>query len=266
MIEALTRVIFPPRCSCCGSFFHPPDGERDDSSDSPRIRAGGFHSIFASFLCGPCLRDFIPVSSPICTVCGAVFSSREGGDRPCGDCLNQPKRFAMARASGVYDRSFRILIHRLKYQGKTRLAAPLGALLLHALARSWAPADIDLVIPMPLHHKRLRRRGFNQTHLLVRHWPRAGSGRDASPGAFRVAPGVLVRSRATRPQTGLGKKERRTNIRNAFRVEEAGRVDGKRILLVDDVYTTGATVNECARVLRKAGAKRVDALTLARAP
>ncbi len=263
VIEALMRVVFPPKCSCCGAFFHPPPERRTENSTIPR---GDFHAFLAPFLCVTCLTEIIPVSSPICTVCGAVFTSREGVDRPCGDCLTNPKRFAAARAAGVYDRSLRILIHRLKYQGKTRLAAPLGNVLLHALIRLWSPGDIDRIIPMPLHEKRLRRRGFNQVYLLVRDWGEAGERLGVRQESFRLDPEILIRSRMTKPQTGLGRKQRKANIRNAFRVRDGDRVNGKRILLVDDVYTTGATVNECARVLRKAGAKRVDALTLARAP
>ncbi len=263
VIEALKRVVFPPKCLCCGAFFHPPF---EKGHEIPAIPRGDFHAFLSPFLCATCLKEWIPVSSPICTVCGAVFTSREGGDRPCGDCVKHPKRFTAARAVGVYDQSLRIVIHRLKYQGKTQLAAPLGNVLLHALIRIWPPGDIDLIIPMPLHEKRLRHRGFNQAHLLVRGWRNAAERLGVHPESYRIGPDILIRTRMTKPQTGLGKKQRKANIRNAFHVKETKRVDGKRILLVDDVYTTGATVNECARVLRRAGAGRVFALTLARAP
>lgn len=259
----MMRVVFPPRCACCGALFHPPRGRDVELST---ISRGGLRTFFAPFLCKPCLGDVIPVSSPICTMCGAVFTSREGRDRVCGDCMAEPKRFGVARAAGVYDRSFRIIIHRLKFQGKTRLAAPLEKGLFRAMVRMWAPADIDVVIPMPLHEKRLRKRGFNQASLVVRNWRREADRFGGFRDSFRVDSEVLIRSRMTKPQTGLGKKQRMENIRNAFHVGDAERIGGKRILLVDDVYTTGATVNECARVLLKAGAERVDVLTLARAP
>jgi len=149
-----------------------------------------------------------------------------------------------------------VLVHQLKYRGRTVLGAPLGRLLYAAFVRWFSHDPPDLIIPVPLHARRLRQRGFNQAYQLVRGWPsRERSG---------IAREVLVRRRPTPPQTGLGRRDRRKNIRGAFTVADGKRIDGKRILLIDDVMTTGATLNECAGVLRSAGAARVDCLTLAR--
>lgn len=163
----------------------------------------------------------------------------------------------MARASGVYDGPLMEAIHSFKYGKKTGLAIPLGKLLRETFFRFWDSQSIDMVIPVPLHIERLRTRGFNQALLLFSWWAEAAN----IPCNLRA----IKRLHKTVPQTHLSKKERKKNIRGAFELRFPETIKGKRILLVDDVYTTGATVNECARVLIKGGATAVDILTLARA-
>jgi ComF family protein len=148
-------------------------------------------------------------------------------------------------------------IHRLKYKKKTLLSRPLSALARETFFRFWGVDTIDLIVPVPLHVKRLRERGFNQAHLLVIRWAK----REGIP----LDGLTLYRGRWTEPQTTLSRTERQKNMKGAFLLRHKERIKGRRILLVDDVYTTGTTVNECARVLIKAGAEFVDVLTLARA-
>ncbi len=131
-------------------------------------------------------------------------------------------------------------------------------MLLAAFLRFWDSGDIDLILPVPLHPKRFRQRGFNQAYRLMSNWKHEYS-------ALAATTRLLVKLRATAPQTGLGKVQRRRNIRNAFGVRQPEAVRSRQVLLIDDVYTTGATADECARVLLKCGAARVDVLTLARA-
>ncbi|MEW6673990.1 MAG: ComF family protein [Thermodesulfobacteriota bacterium] len=193
-----------------------------------------------------------------------MFQSRAGDDHYCSDCLDAPKRFRKARAFGVYDQVLMEAVHRLKYKGKVQLARPLGRLLLAAFMTYWGDDPPNLVGPVPLHDKKLRERGFNQAFLLIRDWPRMAGALSLQWPDVAIEREVLVRTRWTDSQTGLGRKTRLQNIKNAFGVRDASRIYQKKILLVDDVYTTGATADECAGTLLKAGAEWVDVLTLAR--
>jgi ComF family protein len=148
-------------------------------------------------------------------------------------------------------------IHLLKYRKKTSLARPLSTLARETFFQFWDVDGIDLLVSVPLHVKRLRERGFNQAQLLIRRWAK----QDGIPFDGLT----LFRSRWTEPQTSLSRMERQKNIKGAFSVRHPEKIKGRRVLLVDDVYTTGATVNECARVLMKTSAEFVDVLTLARA-
>jgi ComF family protein len=159
----------------------------------------------------------------------------------------------------------RSAIHRYKYGAGTHLAAPLGRLLWYALHAYFQPTDIDLVVPVPLHHHRMRSRGFNQSALLVRQWPVLGLADGFEMDHMRIIHGLLRRHRATMSQTGLNKAQRSENLQRAFSVSHKANLKDKRVLLVDDVLTTGATANACAFVLKQSGAATVNVLTLARA-
>jgi ComF family protein len=201
----------------------------------------------------------------MCSICGLPFIGRQGQDHICGECIRSPGVFAKARAALVYNQTLKRLVHCFKYQGKIQLAAALGEILLVAFERHWEQERIDLVVPVPLHPKRMRKRGFNQAYLLVHRWglPMARS-LAARPGPV-LQRDLIIRTRYTVPQTTLGRRKRAENIKNAFALTDCGRIKNKAILLVDDVYTTGATAGECARLLLDGGARQVDILTLARA-
>ncbi len=201
----------------------------------------------------------MPLASPVCACCGRRVGSGLAGDTLCGHCRERPPAFDMARAAFAYQGSLREVVHCFKYRGKTQLARPLGRLLHTAYRRFWQERPVDLILPVPLYRRRLRERGFNQALLLVRGWQR-GDGPSLPP----VDGGVLVRARATASQAGLDRRARCANIAGAFAVRLPERVAGRRVLVVDDVLTTGATVEECARALKANGAERVDVLTLAR--
>lgn len=208
-------------------------------------------------LCPACRRAVRFAGSPLCPCCGESFAGT-GPDHLCHRCAQRHPRFARARACTLYrsDRPDPIIttLHRFKYGRDVTLAGMLGRFL---AAHSPLQIDQDLVVPVPLHPDRLRWRGFNQALSLAR--------RLVPRGDPRLAPMALVRQRATLAQVGLGEADRRSNIRGAFAVRDPARLRGRRVLLVDDVMTTGATADECAGTLRRAGARQVDVLVLARA-
>lgn len=230
-------LVYPPRCAVCERFLHPGEGRG---------------------ICLDCMEGMKEVRSPLCVRCGVPFEAGTGEDRLCGRCLREPPAYEAARSLLVYEGAALEAVHRFKYGGKTRLAEILGPGLA-GLARSWLPVDLrPLVVPVPLHPRRLRERGFNQSLLLARHV--------ADLPGFDLDYLSLRRSRHTPPQAALGRDRRRGNVQAAFDVEAPAAVEDRDILLVDDVSTTGSTLEACSLALRRAGARRVFGLTLARAP
>ncbi len=263
-------AVFPPKCLVCHRLFrpakrrpeiNPAEATVTETSDS----SVESHRLLATLCCWDCVNALVAISEPFCTCCGMMFKPPHEGNHLCGDCIMQPKKFRMARAALVYDRQLMAIIHRFKYAGKNQLARPLGGLMLSAYLRYWHAEAVDLILPVPLHSQKLRRRGFNQSYLLMNSWKAISSAIPRRLFNRPVKTDVLIRSKATVPQTDLGRRQRLKNIKGAFSVRLPEEINGKKVLLVDDVYTTGATVNECARSLLKAGASLVDALTLARA-
>ncbi len=260
--NALLDMVFPPRCPVCRSFFHPPETARQPAA--PILSSAGFSRLMAAHLCAECAAQYTPVTAPVCPVCGLMQTIRTGGGfHLCQSCAGTPHHFSKARAAGVYDQSLRETIHLFKYQNRLQFARPLGRLLFAAFLQHWPVDGIDLIAPVPLHISRFRKRGFNQAWLILREWPRLLQARGLQFSPETLARDALIRSRKTRPQVGMHREKRRHNIRNAFSVPSPDRIADKRILLVDDVFTTGATADECARILLDAGAVRVDVLTLA---
>ena len=204
--------------------------------------------------CPDCLEKLHFIKSPLGPCCGRVYLVAAGGDHHCGTCLTTPRHFTRARALFLYEEPLKKVIHSFKYQGKTD-SLPSFASFARNLPQFAEMKEVDLIVPVPLHPSRLRERGFNQALLLARAF---------FPKDRRVTPNLLIRSRPTAPQTGFSGTARRINLKNAFAIIKPHRLAGKKILLVDDVFTTGTTVNECARVLKKAGAIEVLVLTLAR--
>ncbi len=235
--EAGLNLLYPPTCCACG-----------ETTERP-----GF--------CPRCRVQIATPRSPLCTSCGAPFGTAGDADHACGRCLMHPPRFGQARACTIYDAAqtaadpLKSVLQRYKYSREVRLAGPLGRLLIERCPL--AISAYDILMPVPLHVTRLRWRGFNQAQFLAHQLARANR--------LPIDALSLQRIRPTRPQVDLNETERRHNVARAFRVVRAQRVRHQRILLIDDVYTTGATVDECSRVLRQAGAARVDILVLARA-
>ena len=281
LIHILIEAVFPSKCLICDSFIEQTENYRHSPSKRDRFFPAtsindlksredvaapslnlSFHGLLADMVCPACLSLFTPVLSPLCPDCGVVFQSNAIDDHQCEACIKAPKRFHKARAFGIYDQSLMELIHCFKYRGKIQLARAFGAMLLLTFLCFWNEDDVDLIIPVPLHKKRLHKRGFNQSYLLIKTWESMEIEPYRLPHMER---GVLLRQRWTEPQTRLGRKARINNIKDAFEVDNSAKIHQKHILLVDDVYTTGATADECSKTLLSSGAERVDVLTLARA-
>lgn len=206
-------------------------------------------------VCAECLARPTPFSAEFfCRDCGTPFLNRFPLDEQgrCALCRNGLRGFDAAYTFGAYEGALRELIHLFKYAGVRTLARPLGGYLAMALPRD---RRFDALVPMPLHWLRRWRRGFNQSELLAREVSR----RCGIPVLKAVR-----RTRATRTQAGLSPSARRENVAGAFRLRRRVRLEGMRLLLVDDVMTTGATAAACASALKRGGAAMVALLALAR--
>jgi len=224
--------VLPPRCLACGATVGEP------------------HS-----LCSGCWAAITFFAPPWCAVCGLPFPHPMGEDAVCADCARERMSWDRARAVLRYDKHSRRLVLGLKHGDHTHLAGALGRWMKRAGGEILDNAD--LILPVPLHWTRLFARRYNQAALLA-HAIRAAGGPP-------VAADWLVRRRRTPSQGRLSAAGRARNVRGAFALRRGRSVKGKRVVIIDDVLTTGATVEECARVLRRAGAGFVGVLTLARA-
>jgi len=229
--SALLDLFFPPSCAGC---------------EAP---------LFAGELCEACADISEPVASPKCTVCSLPFRGA-GEDHLCGRCIESRPHFASAVAAFHYAGAIADGVTALKYGGRLVRLGP--------LARLWRDhcgplPEVDFALAVPLHVSKLRQRSFNQSVLLAKPLLRQRG--------IPLLHGALTRVRAGRSQAGLPRSERLVEPRGAYELTPKGveAVEGRRVLVIDDIMTTGATTSECARVLSKAGAEQVHAAVLARA-
>lgn len=203
-----------------------------------------------AWLCAECQSQIPRVELPFCIQCG----DRVAAENLCARCRTSPLQIERIRAAVYFEGALREAIHHLKYKGRIALVKPLGNL----MATYWQqhPMPADVLVPVPLHTSRLRERGYNQAALLAREL--------AQRAELALNERTLVRKRATAPQIELSARQRRENVHGAFCCSDDGLAE-KRVLLIDDVCTTGATLEACAIALRESGAHSVQALTLARA-
>jgi ComF family protein len=241
LLQSIFSVLFPSDCRLC----------RTPLNNISRVP-----------VCDECLAEILPVRAPQCILCGDRLASAQllMGDGRCVNCRDHEPAFDRAVSFSEYKGGLRGLIHLLKYDKVTSASGPLGKMLAHAMAELRASGDsTPLLVPVPLHKERRHTRGFNQAELIaqaaVRHFT----------GKLEIASDVLVRRRETISQVGLSREERIENMHDAFRVSDPVRVTGRSVIVVDDVMTTGTTLSECARVLKRAGVERVWAATVARA-
>ena len=228
-INALVSALLAPSCAVCDTVL-------DD--------------VCGGCVCERCWRSLVRIVPPVCDRCGDPLA-RPG--TPCATCAYRSNVVDRSRAVGEYDGVLRDVVHALKYQGRRSLAAKLAKLM--ARSGEGILSSAHFVVPVPLHWRREQQRGFNQARLLAQHL-----------NIPVIEP--LARITATRPQVELSADRRLHNVRGAFRLRRwpaaARDVGGMKLILVDDVATTGATLDECTRILKEAGAAEVCALTAAR--
>ncbi len=265
MAAAFREALFPNKCLTCGRFFHLKSYENPPSAVDRSLSPAVFEAIMASWLCPDCRTAFFPIESPKCPICGVMFKSRVGQDHICSECLTQKTYFDHIRSAGAYDGALMTAVHALKYKQKIQLARPLGRLLFHALICYPEIGMPDMLVPVPLHASKLKTRGFNQAALILAQWPDLFRQHGDWMPSLVPDGKILRRTRKTATQTGLSRQARKENIRQAFSLAGKNRIQGKNLLLIDDVCTTSATVNECARTLKSGGAACINVLTLARA-
>ena len=230
--DAVLSVVLSPACASCGqALLHPTRGP----------------------ICGGCWASILPLTPPLCDRCGDPLPAWRLVSIPlavCPRCRRGRRLIDRARAVGAYDGALRAIVHALKYEGRRSLARPLGRLMRQRGADLLAGAAC--AIPVPLHPSRRRHRGFNQAADLARHL------------GIPVVP-ALRRVRATPTQTGLAAGRRHRNVRDAFAATRAAAMlGGATVVVIDDVSTTGATLEACARTLKESGVSEVRALTAAR--
>lgn len=224
-------LLLPPRCPAC----------REIVEDNGRFCLG-------------CWTGLTFITDPVCAGCGAPFDIDRGPGARCGACLDTPPRFTAARAALAYAGSARTVLLDFKHGDRQHLVEIMAPQMVRA-GRGWFGPDTVLV-PVPLHRRRLWQRGFNQSALLAR----AVSRRTGSS----VAVDAMVRLKPTRSSQGMGRRARADNVRGAFSVARPERIKDKEIILIDDVFTTGATAEACARMLLRSGARDVRVLTWTR--
>jgi len=218
----------------------------------PRCAACGVIVAEAGTLCGPCWRSIDFLGEPVCAICGTDLPGAAMAEAQCGACIAAPPPYDRARAVMRYGTVARTMAHRLKYGRRLGLAAVMAGHLARLLPED--AGEPALIIPVPLHRWRIWSRGFNQSALIARHLARR-SGRP-------VVLDLIRRVRNTPPLHALGARERARIVRGAFALspDAQPRLKGRRIILVDDIWTTGATATACAALLRRAGVERIDIL------
>jgi ComF family protein len=230
LFERLVEVIYPPRCILCGA---PGFDDKD--------------------ICKSCYRE-LPWIGSSCVQCAIPLADDSGDQLRCGNCLKQPPFFDHSLSLFRYEKNAISLIQQLKFNEKLACSRLLGNMLATAVQQQGAGLA-ECILPVPLNKKRLRQRGFNQSIELVREVVKQFD--------IRLDVSSVARTRDTKPQSGLDRKQRGKNIKGAFCLHKA--VNAEHVVVVDDVVTTTSTVNELARVLKNAGVKRVDVWSVARA-
>ena len=253
-IRLFEQLVYPLKCLKCGIYIDP-----------DKVKPNTMEACF----CEHCMDlGFFPIDSPFCTKCGVrfhqVIASGFNENHVCETCLKKPFRLDRVRAAAEYKGITKDAIQLFKYHSKLSVAKVFERLLFQAFLRHFTGSGIDLIMPVPLHKLKLRERGFNQAYMMIRNFIKYYQKTYNQPPQWKIDIASLARVKKTKPQTGFDIKQRKNNLKEAFQVVNKKTILNKNILLIDDVFTTGATCNEAARALLEQGAKKVEALVMAR--
>ncbi|MCG9129547.1 ComF family protein [Candidatus Poribacteria bacterium] len=230
VIETALTFLYPAHCKVCEKTI-------------------GLESI--PYLCGYCWDSLEFVTRPWCEICGI-----QSNEEICSECATTPPRYGKLRTIAFYGTILQKIIHLYKFEKKRSLAKYLSDLMIRHLPNDCNFDEYDYILPIPIHKNRLRERGFNQSILISK-----GISKEIG---IDICTDALVRSKNTSPQSSLARDARQSNIVGAFEIKNKKLIEGKRILIFDDVYTTGATVNEAVNMLWNEDPLEIDVLTLAR--
>lgn len=239
--QAALDFIFPAECAACKGF-----------SGDDRV----------SIFCKTCWDGIQRLDAPGCRQCGRPFLAFAAApgfpEFLCGECQASPPFFDRAISAAFYGGVMKAAIHQFKFSQKTGLGNMLASVILQAIDGKFDPAVYRIILPVPLHRSRYKQRGYNQAELLARHV--------ADAHHLTLMTENLVRVRQTTAQWKIAtRRDRRKNVKDAFQVRVPEQIRGQHLIVLDDIFTTGATVNECAKVLKEAGAASVFVVTLSRA-
>lgn len=229
-IESGLTFLYPSQCRVCNNIL-------------------GFEAV--PYVCDNCWSNIDYIKTPWCEICGLPTS-----ENLCEKCAANPPQFGKLRTIAHYDNILQTAIHLYKFEKRKTLSLPLANLVVEHFPSDCLLSEYDYILPIPIHKKRLRERGFNQATLLAKHIGKISN--------VAVVTDILIRKKNTSPQSSLDRQARQTNIIGAFELQKHANVRDMRILVFDDVYTTGATVREAVKVLWDADPVEVDVLTLAR--
>ncbi len=231
-LTIILNTIYPLKCEVCRQQLPLAAGNR---------------------ICQSCRKKILPIGDNFCHKCGKSLLIAAD---ICVDCQgNDTLYYESIKAAGIYHGILRESIHAFKYERRSCLGADLGDFMISSYRQHFSLNSFDKLVPVPLHKKQYRQRQYNQSEVLARKLSRATG--------IPVAADTLARSRATKPQFTLNKQERALNIKDSFQVKNRAWLQGAKVLVIDDICTTGSTINECARILKQAGAEEVYGLVLA---
>ena len=229
-VETVLTFLYPAQCRACDKSL-------------------GLEAV--PYICDACWHDIQFIEPPWCEICGTP-----NPENICDPCATNPPRYGKLRTIAFYETALQQAIHLFKFEKRKTLAKPLTQLILAHMPNDCRIEKCDFILPIPIHKKRLRERGFNQATLLAKGIAKATG--------VPIATDVLFRHRYTAAQSGLDREARQTNIIDAFQLRKKEVICGKHLLLIDDVFTTGATIREAVKVLWRADPAEIDVLTLAR--